>query len=228
MKRFFVSVYKIVLGKLKGFYYAFANHCVKQKRKKYLERKRKRNKNTDISIIANNCVGGIIYSDLGLRFLSPTINLLFSSYDYFEFLNHLEYYLDCDLIQKQLPEFSYPIGVLQRGETEIVLHFMHYKTFEEAKQKWNERCKRVNFNNLYVIFEYSGDIDCNHAYYLKFKQLPFEKKRMLAYAPGIYDEEVVHCPFYHDNYHSGKILEYPTRSSKKRFLDHFDYVSFFN
>lgn len=193
-----------------------------------MSKKSKRNKNTEISIISNNCVGGIIYHDLGLKFLSPTIDLSLPPDDYFEFLNNLEFYLSSELIPRELPGYSYPIGVLKNGIKEIFIHFMHYESFEEAKNKWMERAQRVNFDNLYVIFECALDVDIDHPYYKKFKQLPFARKRMITYAPKIRDKEIVHCSFYHDNYYPGKILKYPNGYSKKRYLDRFDYVSFFN
>ena len=43
----------------------------------YLCKLKRINKTKDISIIANNCIGGCLYHDLGLKFLSPTIDLFF-------------------------------------------------------------------------------------------------------------------------------------------------------
>ena len=56
------------------------NKKIKQKYRKILrgriEKKNRRLlKNRDIPIISANCVGGVIYHDLGLAFNSPTINL---------------------------------------------------------------------------------------------------------------------------------------------------------
>lgn len=55
---------------------------------------RKRLKNNEFSIISNDCTGGVIYHDLGLRFTSPTINLFFEPYeDYLYFLSNIKDYL---------------------------------------------------------------------------------------------------------------------------------------
>ncbi len=43
---------------------------------------------------------------------------------------------------------KYPIGKLD----DIEIHFFHYKTNEEALKKWNERKKRINYDNLIVKF----------------------------------------------------------------------------
>ena len=34
---------------------------------------------------------------------------------------------------------------------DILIHFNHYHTKEEADTKWNERCQRINYDNLYFI-----------------------------------------------------------------------------
>ena len=61
----------------------------------YKQRKRLRNFNP--TIISNNCTAGFIYHDLGLKFLSPTINLTVK--DFPLFISHLEHYLSCELIE---------------------------------------------------------------------------------------------------------------------------------
>ena len=38
--------------------------------------------NKNFTIIARDCVGGILYHQLGERFLSPTINLFFTPEDF--------------------------------------------------------------------------------------------------------------------------------------------------
>ena len=52
--------------------------------------------NHDVSIISMNCTGGILYHDLGLKFLSPTINLFFRAEDFIKFCENLDYYLSID------------------------------------------------------------------------------------------------------------------------------------
>lgn len=59
------------------------NKKIKQKYRKILrgridKKNRSLLKNRDITIISANCVGGVIYHDLGLAFNSPTINLFFN------------------------------------------------------------------------------------------------------------------------------------------------------
>lgn len=42
-------------------------------------------KNKDFTIFSSNCTGGVLYHDLGLEFLSPTINLYMNCEDFIKF-----------------------------------------------------------------------------------------------------------------------------------------------
>jgi uncharacterized protein (DUF1919 family) len=124
---------------LKNYFYLV------NKNKKFKKYSNKLKKN-DFTIISSNCIAGTIYHDLNLKFLSPTINLYIEAYDFIKFCNNLKEYLSYDLIELQ-SFLNYPVGMLN----DIKIHFMHYKKFSEAKIKWNERSKRINFNNIRVI-----------------------------------------------------------------------------
>ena len=52
-----------------------ANYIFEIKRNLWIKKLRARLVNRDFTLISNNCCAGIIYSDLGLQFTSPTINL---------------------------------------------------------------------------------------------------------------------------------------------------------
>jgi len=209
--------------------YSYILKWIGEKRRiSYLDKIRKNNKNMNPSIIANNCVGGIIYHDLGLKFSSPTINLFIKDDDYFEFLSDLKYYTTADIIQVDSDEYSYPVGIIKKADKAIMIHFLHYKTFEDAKYKWVERCKRIDFNNLFVIFEHRHYIELESSEYKKFKGLKYKNKIMITNSKKINDDEVISCKFYKKNYYPGKILEYPHWYSKKRLLNKFNYVKFLN
>ena len=51
----------------------------------YKEIKKKRLKNLNPTIISSNCNGEFIYYDMGLKFLTPTINLSFEMNDYVKY-----------------------------------------------------------------------------------------------------------------------------------------------
>ena len=60
---------------------------------RYKKRRLQRLKNTDFTIIASNCVGTVIYYDLGLQFLSPKINLKIGIKDFIKLAENLEQYM---------------------------------------------------------------------------------------------------------------------------------------
>lgn len=102
-------------------------------------------KNTKITIISQNCIGGVLYHDLKSEFLSPTINLYFNANDFIKFVNNLEYYLD-KTIHVSMGE-NYPIGIID----DITIHFVHYTSCDEASELWSKRCKRVDYTKIFVI-----------------------------------------------------------------------------
>lgn len=49
--------------------------------------------NTEPTVFASNCNGGVMLHDLGLQFRSPTVNLYIRPKDYIRFLQNLDHYL---------------------------------------------------------------------------------------------------------------------------------------
>lgn len=173
-------------------------------------------------IIASNCNGGIIYHDLGLKFLSPTINLFFYPQDYLKFIMNLDHYVKAQLCPPIVVENNrYPIGILD----DIELHFMHYKTFEEAAKHWQKRIKRVDFANLFFIMT---DRDgCTYEQIKTFDELPYKNKVIFTHKE--YPE--FNSAFYikgFENEEEVGILSNFRKYSWKRYLDDFNYVDFLN
>ena len=54
-------------------------------------------KNNDITLITRDCIGGILYHQLGRKFLSPTINLFLTPTDFNYFCLYLKEYIDFSL-----------------------------------------------------------------------------------------------------------------------------------
>ena len=77
--------------------------------KEYNRKKRSRLKNTDFTIIASNCCGTMMYHDLGLPFLSPTINLNLNPWSSFAGLNCKKQYLR-RIPAFWKPNFYHPMG----------------------------------------------------------------------------------------------------------------------
>lgn len=98
------------------------------------------------SIICNSCIGGVIYHKLHHQFQSPFINMYFSDSDLYKLASHFSEYIVKDLV---FAERIHNVPVAYLGDIKIV--FVHYNSEEEVRQKWNERCKRIDYNHLYFI-----------------------------------------------------------------------------
>lgn len=187
---------------------------------------RRKLRNTDFSLITNNCIGGIISHDMHLRFLSPTINLGFDDAEFIRFVANLDEYLRLPVEEVVEKKCDYPVGVIHGSAGMVRIFFMHYKTFEEAVAKWEERKKRVNMDNIYVIMEGNS---CDEKMLEDFDKLDFEHKVVLT--DGIHENIRSSFPilgdFYGKSYWYGKLLEYP-KNGFHRYLECFDYVKFFN
>lgn len=142
-------------------------------------------KRRDFSIISNNCWAGRVYQYLDMPYLSPTAGLYFFAPDYIRFVSNLKHYLGCKLefinpedskyyeLLKERNQLSVPVALLD--DVEII--FLHYKTPEEAAEKWYRRAARVNYDNLYV--KLSRMNLCTEKEMAEFDALPFENKILL-------------------------------------------------
>lgn len=101
----------------------------------------------NVSIISNNCWGGLTYHSLYMEFLSPFINLTVKPYDYLKMLKDFKGYMRKPLeMVKDRDGNGNPIGRLD----DVEINFVHYKNFQFAKQCWEKRLKRINYDNLFV------------------------------------------------------------------------------
>lgn len=115
-----------------------------------------------LSIIANNCSGWKMYCDLHQQYASPTIALQILPEEYPKFCNNLKYYMDQELTEcKDLTKAHYaqikrlietepyfPIGRLD----DIAVLFQHETDFNTAREKWNRRKERIDYDNLVYMF----------------------------------------------------------------------------
>ena len=192
--------------------------------------KRLKLKNHNFSLISNNCCGGIIYNSLGERFNSPTINLAFVHItDYLVFLENLEDALKSDVLDvSDIYDEKYPVGRISlASEENIDVHFMHYKSFDQAKQKWNERRERLNFNNLFIFME--AGIETTEEIVARFDSLPFENKVIITNKPFAKYKSAYFIDIYDEYYTWGKLISYiPKTLRTKRYIDKFNYIKWLN
>lgn len=163
---------------------------------KFLRKKRDRKirhiysivKPNDVTIISQNCIGGVFYHDLGLQFLSPTINLFIKEPDFVRFALNLRHYMECEL--KMRWEEEYPVGRLD----DIEIYFMHYETCKEAKEQWDRRRRRINWNKILIISTDREGFD--EVVFRQWEHIPYPKVLFTAQQQFSKDKDSVFFPEY--------------------------------
>lgn len=143
-------------------------------------------KNKNFSIISDDCWGGRVYTDVGISYTSPTVNLFFYSSCFLALVKDLKNYIDKEIYFVETSKYEvanqardnsgkyYPIGKL--GDIEI--HFLHSKDNIDALTKWNYRKSRLNYDNLFYKFSDAYLIDPKDL--IAFEKLPLENKVILV------------------------------------------------
>ncbi|MHA7943006.1 DUF1919 domain-containing protein [Formosa sp. 3Alg 14/1] len=149
---------------LKSIRFRYNHYKKQQNAKKVAKLKEEHNnyigdfKTNPFTIISANCWGGSIYEDLNVPYQTPTIGLFFYAEDFLLFVNNLKYYIDSPLSfintskykeanHFRAKKYAYPIGLLNN---DLEIHFLHYNSEDEARSKWERRCKRINWDNIYI------------------------------------------------------------------------------
>lgn len=190
--------------------------------------KRKRLKNENFTIISNNCIGGFIYQDLKQPYLTPTANIYISPEDFVKFCKNIKKYIKIEMKEVKEPNVSCPVGMIK----DVKIYFVHYKTFQEGKEKWDYRKKRINYQNLYCIMTdrntiYCEPSACDDKIIYEFDRLPIKNK--VVFTSKNYPLDSVHyLPKYKD-----KVVDVATNYVNlfgKYVIESngFDYVDFLN
>ena len=225
-----------MIGKLKKIW---KNSFIFKLIKKHIDNKfRSKITNTEFTILCPNCIGGVIYNRLGQRFNSPTVNLSMTTSDFCSLLENLEYYLAQDVEITDPREDGVPRGRIKGNAAcpDIILDFIHYKTFEDGRAKWNERKTRIKRDNTYVI---AYDIDNMHAEkpedagyindddFAKFEAFPCNNKILLTRNPEC---KRAHSFYIEPHYNEPYPLVYLNSNvfGMQGYEGKFDFVSFLN
>lgn len=190
-------------------------------------RNRRRLRNPNPTLLCNNCTGAVILHDLGLRFTTPTVNLWIERRQFLHWVRHLDGYLDCDVVEVPEAGTDYPVGVLQSDLGDIAIHFQHYATFSEARQKWLERTRRIDRANLYILLDAGPRGSHGPELLADFSSLPHRNKIALTDGPWPEVKDSFAMSFYGEEPRPGQILEY-VGFTGRRHLDEFDYTAFLN
>ena len=185
-------------------------------------------KNIDVSFLVPNCIGGIIFHDMGLRFLSPTVNLMMTQTDFFEFVMYLDDYLGGNFVFIHDNDSECPCAELYplNGRKYITVNFTHYRSEKEAIEKWNSRKKRINKNNLFVFLEERDGLTEKEI--IKLAELSV--KGIVVFTCNEYKDipYTVYLPKYHNNGEVGNILKQNHFTGKREYEKYFDFVKWFN
>ena len=183
-------------------------------------------KNKDVTIFSNCCIGGTMYNDLGLKFMTPTINLFFRHHGFIDFVNHYEEYETGELIF----EGGYDINengnhapiceLVKEGLPSIEIHFLHYNSYDEAKKKWDERYKRINKNKIFLVIEAKDEHE--HELIEEYVKLPYPKI-IFTNEKTNNNKSIKHMKIY--DTHPEKSVTSLVGAFGKRGYDEFDFVN---
>lgn len=126
------------------------------------------------TIFTHCCWGGVTYNKLGLRFDSPFINMFEYQGQFVSFLKNPRVYMESEPVFKEMRNEdgdSYPVAECR----DMLLCFNHYRTFDEAKECWERRKKRIHWDNLFVLM-WTDEREVLE----EFCKLPYEKKRVIT------------------------------------------------
>lgn len=200
----------------------FLSSVQKKRRDKYVKRQRVLLKNDNLTLISNNCNGCVLLHELGVRYNSQFVNLFLYAEDYIAYLENFDYYNEQEILFDH-NWTEYPIGKLGN----LTVHFVHYKTEEEAIDKWNERKRRIDKENMFIIF--TQQKGCDDSIVRRFDRLPFENKVIFTYR-NYSDVLSAVCIDKYKNNPLGvhMFLDFESPFSIRRNYDVFDFISWFN
>src|SRR6187402_3435763 len=97
------------------------------------------------AIVTNNCWGYELYNSIGREYNTPFIGLFLFPECYVKFLENFDASINGELTFIEQSRYydspkHYPIG---RIAQDIEIHFLHYKSNEEALNKWTRRVERL-------------------------------------------------------------------------------------
>lgn len=185
------------------------NHLKKRLRKQAID--------TNISIISQNCIGGVMYHELGLKFCSPTINIYIEAEDFIKFCENMQHYLSIEAKSLRfVKERSYPVGYLD----DIKIYFVHYTSEEEAIKKWEERRKRINYKKICIVMTDRDGF--NKEILHRFSSLKY--KKILFASRNYSNKDVIFMPCFKRQQCVGGLTAYCNVFGKRYYRKYFDII----
>lgn len=134
-------------------------------------------------------------------------------------------FLNTKIVEIKQNTFPYPIGKSIDG---VLIHFVHYKNFQEAINKWEERLNRIDPKNMAIMLTNFNSRALNAESILqRFDTLPFKNKVVFVDKPFPQFKSSFYLKGYNKVSKTKNI--YATQHlNGLRYIDQFDYVSFIN
>lgn len=97
------------------------------------------------------------------------------------------------------------------------------------QKKWIERGKRIDKDNIYILWLVGNLGGPSEEKYKKFKALNYNNKLLIT-GTGfpLHDEIIVNPEFLNQDNSPGKWAKFRGKFSSKRFIDQIDFVKYFN
>ena len=187
-------------------------------------------KEKQCALLTNNCLGGFLYHDWGMKFVTPIINLQMDNCTFIRFCAALPESLNWKIKEVNIEDRKFysrfnrennpfPVGKFEGG----LIYFQHYHSFSEAVDSWERRCIRFK-----EWLESGKDINvvltCKHytnEERAAFFDLPFSKKLMLIENGSEKSEDVWSI----EKIKPGKAwFDFCPGFSIKRYYDQFDFA----
>jgi len=186
------------------------------------KRMRKKLTNKTPTFLCPNCIGGILFHDLGLQFRSPTVNLMMLQTDFVKFVLDLDSYLSKDLVFYKHAEYECPCAMLG----DISIHFTHYSSEDEARKKWVERSSRIDKNNMFVFLTERDGITEQEMRSLN----ELKVRGLVVFTAHEYPDipYTVCISKYKDDGEVGNVLERSYVNDRREYEKYFDFVNWFN
>ena len=201
----------------------FRSAINKLQRKAINQTYQKRLTNQGMSVISANCVGAFILHDLNQPFNSPFVNLYLDPSDFVRYLQNIEFY-QAQPLQFIQTEKSYPVGLLD----DLKVHFMHYHSEQEAKEKWEARSQRLDFDNLFIMMtDKDGGKGAKYEALQAFDNLPYPNKVVFTHKPYPEFKSAFYIKGFENENEVGDLFTFSGWNGEK-YYDQFDYVSWFN
>lgn len=183
---------------------------------------RKALKNKDVTFLCPNCIGGIMFHDLGLQFKSPTVNLMMIQKDFLKFVLDMDRYLKCEFKFFKHDEYTCPCAKLD----DITVHFTHYKSEKEAVDKWNSRVLRMNKDNMFIFLTERDGLTKSDIEKLR----DLNVKGIAVFTANDYSdiEYTLQIQKYNSDGEVGNVLKKSIVNGSREYEKYFDFVKWFN